>query len=575
MYCFKCGKEISSDMLYCPYCGNKTINENNKTDKKKDTDTKIKESKQNAGLVVQQEKTHKVDIDIKNVFRNICLFIYNARKVIFSILYTTLILLFFCNFLKLNMFGVEITKVNGFTAIKYLFNGDFFDNIANNNLDLSSVKTLIQMAYFIYFVLLVLLVESLIANIVALIKKENAVNKLNFVNSIGIFFASIFITILYFVIKKDFIDLYGNLFTYSSGVLAIAVVSIITLAISIWCRFSKNNNEVNSGKHVSFINFFSLINIVIYLSMIIICFMKVSYISVNEIFAYNFFELVKISLSIKKSLGILLYLSLMLVTVGFISNLICLITNKKSICNNINIGLSVVLFITQIIIFITKTGHFSSCKFTFTFYFFIIGAILLMFDSFIYAYITQNKSKKNAECIENDIMSPKFIKVICSVVSSILIIMELIFIVVSKPNEDINYIKQMQSTFVEGEEVLNNYSNYRFDNDIDYYLVRSSEDTFIPVSSKELIEQNSKFKNAQLSYIKCIESNDNVSYIIENEYGTFNNSHKYLIYIKLKNKTYYAYSFSPEYYSFTSWLHEDGNRYATDYSLLYFIESGE
>lgn len=260
MYCFKCGKEISSDMLYCPYCGSKTINENNKTDKKKDTDTKIKVSKQNTGLVIEQEKTQKIDIDFKNVFKNIGFFIYNARKVIFSILYTTLILLFFCNFLKLNMFGVEITKVNGFTAIKYLFNGDFFDNIANNNLDLSSVKTLIQIAYFIYFVLLAFLVESLIANIVALIKKENSVNKLNFANSISIFFASILITILYFVIKKDLIDLYGNLFTYSSGVLAIAIVSIIPLVISIWCRFSKNNNEKYKSLDeikASFKNFFN------------------------------------------------------------------------------------------------------------------------------------------------------------------------------------------------------------------------------------------------------------------------------------------------------------------------------
>lgn len=257
MFCYKCGEKLSSEMLYCPYCGNATIL---KKDKNKKAKTKEVIDYNKDEVKLEDSQFQNVRVNLENVTsqrdnqHDYGQYVYDFRKIFFIVLYTTLILLFFCNFIKVSFLGMDITKVNGFSLLKQIFKDGFFDNLVNNgseafdnlvnnNLNFSSIETLAKITSIVYLFLLVDLVESLVVNIVAFFRKDTNVNKLNFINSVNICVSSILITIFYFIIKNEFTKIGGQLFEVSSGVFAILIMSIVALLFSIWCRFTKYNTE--------------------------------------------------------------------------------------------------------------------------------------------------------------------------------------------------------------------------------------------------------------------------------------------------------------------------------------------
>lgn len=186
MFCYKCGKKLSNEMLYCPYCGNTTILNKDKNKKAK-TKEVIDENNEDVKLEDSQFQNDRVNLENVNIKRynqhDYGQYVYDFRKIFFVILYTTLILLFFCNFIKVSFLGVDILKTNGFSLLKQIFNDGFFDNLVNkssetfdnlvnNNLNFSSIDTLAKITSIAYLFLLVDLVESLVVNIVALFRKK-------------------------------------------------------------------------------------------------------------------------------------------------------------------------------------------------------------------------------------------------------------------------------------------------------------------------------------------------------------------------------------------------------------------
>ena len=181
---------------------------------------------------------------------------YSYRTILLGVLFLTMILLFFGNFIKLELLGITEFGMSGFKlmfafskgklAPYYLF-GDFISTNQANQLLGASIGISV-----IYFVFAMILLYAITVNVISLIKQKNPNNN-NIITSFVIFVFALATFLLKNILQAKIIssDTSGILDAvasdaFSSITLTVLIVAIITLAFSavfLFCKLHKEDTK--------------------------------------------------------------------------------------------------------------------------------------------------------------------------------------------------------------------------------------------------------------------------------------------------------------------------------------------
>lgn len=284
MFCYNCGKEIEKKMLFCPYCGNQTINlidsnceKNDNMNIESDYVSQNKNESNDFNSIIINEKNSGfesnfstkatnltksnnqhdrvyslkpkiIDMQPYNSFESVGQFLFNYRQIFLAGFAVVMILLYFCNFMDVQMFGVSIGRFNGFQSIGKLFTAGK-ELISGEITITQDIQGLLIAVYAIYFVMMIDLVVNLIKNIVSFFKKEND-NVENCSQWIILFIFSLALLIIFYVLvsKMQLQENLTEVIHFSSGVWALLGVSLVGAIYALVCNFCKLNKKVKKTR---------------------------------------------------------------------------------------------------------------------------------------------------------------------------------------------------------------------------------------------------------------------------------------------------------------------------------------